>query len=89
MVGTADVEVKHNNRTVSLPLIVTRGSGPTLLGHNWLTTLRLDWQHVFQVKTARTLLDTYDEVFEGKLGKVKGVTVKIYIDPDATPDSKN
>ena len=81
VVGTADVEVKqHNNQTVSLPLSVTRASGPTLLDCNW--------QHVFQVKTARTLqevLDTYDEVFEGKLGKVKGVTAKIYIDPDATP----
>ena len=73
-------------QSVTLPLII-RGSGPSLLGRNWLTTLRLDWQKIFQVKTARSLqevLDTYTEVFEEKFGKVKGATAKIYIEPDAT-----
>ena len=88
VVGTANIEVKHNSQTFTLPLIVTRGSGPSLLGRNWLTTLRLDWQHIFQVKTVCTLqevLDTYSKLFEGNLGKVKGVTAKIHVDPDATP----
>ena len=90
MVGTADVEVRHNSQTVTLPLIITRGSGPSLLGRNWLTTLRLDWQKIFQVKTACSLqevLESYSEVFEEKLGKVKGATAKIHVDPDADQSS--
>ena len=62
VVGTADVEVKHNSHTVTLPLIITCGSGPSLFGHNWLTTLRLDWQHILQVKTACTLQEVIDTV---------------------------
>ena len=88
VVGTADVEVQHNSQTVTLPLIITRGSGPSLLGRNWLTALKLDWHQIFQVKTALTLqelLDTHREVFEEKLGKVKGTTAKIHVEPDATP----
>ena len=40
------------------------------------------------MKTASTLqevLDTHSEVFEEMLGKVKGATAKIHVDPDATP----
>ena len=88
VVGTADVEVQHNGQTVTLPLIITRGSGPSLLGRNWLSTLKLDWNSIFQVKTALTLqelLETHSEVFEEKLGKVKGTTAKIHVDPDAMP----
>ena len=42
VVGTADVEVQHNGRTVTLPLIVTCGSGPLCLAttgclpSNWI-----------------------------------------------------
>ena len=41
--GTADVTVEHNGQRVELPLIVTCGKGPSLLGRNWLSVLKLDW----------------------------------------------
>ena len=38
--GSTNVQVTHNGQTLSLPLIVTEGKGPTLLGRNWLEALR-------------------------------------------------
>ena len=88
VIGATDVRVEHNGQEATLPLIVTRDKGPSLLGRNWLAALQLDWQQILTVKTTPTLqdvLDQYSDVFEDKLGTVKGVTAKIYTDPTATP----
>ena len=44
VVGCADVTVEHNGQVADLPLIVTEGTGPSLLGKNWLAALKLDWE---------------------------------------------
>ena len=88
VLGSAEVKVEHNQQVTILPLIVTRGAGPTLLGRNWLTALKLDWQKILSVKTDSTLqsvLDKYPDVFAGDLGTVKGVEARIHIDSNATP----
>ena len=36
------VRVEHNGQVADLPLIVTKGTGPSLLGRNWLAALKLD-----------------------------------------------
>ena len=83
------MEVKHNQQTATLPWIVTKGTGPSLLVRNWLSVLKLNWQHILAVRTgARTLqhvLEKYPDVFKDGLGTVKGVKAKIYVDPEATP----
>ena len=86
--GATEVQVKHNGQVVTLPLIVTRGRGPCLLGRDWLTTLKLDWTEIFSVHTHHSLqdvLETYKEVFEEGLGTVRGVSASIHVDKDATP----
>ena len=88
VVGSIEVPVEHKGQLVSLPLIVTQGSGPTLLGRNWLSTLELDWHTIFSVQTSRTLqelLEEKEEVFRTGLGTLEGVTAKIYVDPDVQP----
>ena len=88
VIGTSDVEVEHNGQTAVLPLVVIPGEGPPLLGREWLSTLRLDWQKIFQVRRQRSLqevLDMYSEVFEDNLGTIKGVSAKIYVDSTAIP----
>ena len=55
VLGSAEVKVEHHGQVATLPLIVTKGTGPSLLGRNWLTAPRLDWQKIFTVKTKRTL----------------------------------
>lgn len=79
-----NVNVEYNGQTTTLPLIVTRGTGPALLGRNWLKELRLDWKQIFSVQSKHALEDVllrYEDVFQDELGTVKGVTAKIHIDP--------
>ena len=43
--GSTQVEVSHMGQTLTLPL-VTEGSGPALLGRNWMEAFKLDWQTI-------------------------------------------
>ena len=73
--GCADVQVEHNNQVADLPLIVTKGTGPSLLGRNWLAALKLNWEEILEVKTARTIqgiLEDHSELFRDELGTVGG-----------------
>ena len=87
VLGSTEVTVEHNQQVATLPLIVTKGTGPCLLGQNWLAKLRLDWQQIFSIRTGRmlqTVLDKYPNVFKDDLGTVKGLKAKIHVDPKAT-----
>ena len=53
--GPAMVQARHDGQTALLPLIITEGNGPTLLGRNWLEALRLDWRTIFRVGKSQTL----------------------------------
>ena len=86
--GAVDVRAEHNGQEVMLPLIVTKGTGPTLLGRNWLSSLPLNWKEVFTIHTCKSLfdvLDSYSEVLAEGLGTVQGVTAAIHVDQSATP----
>ena len=50
MLGSTEVFVQHNGQSMT---IVMKGKGSTLLGRNWLSVLKLDWQNVFKVETNR------------------------------------
>ena len=41
--GVMDVTIEVNKQTKQLPLVVACGNGPSLLGRDWLMTLKLDW----------------------------------------------
>ena len=86
--GSVLVPVEHNTQSLTLPLIVTEGSGPSLLGRNWLSVLRLDWQTIFTVQRSASLqqvLDSHSEVFKEGLGELKNTKAKIYIASDEQP----
>ena len=42
--GELDVEVKYGSQVCILSLTVVEGLGPSLLGHDWLCHLTLDWK---------------------------------------------
>ena len=67
-----------------LPLIVKKGEGPSLLGRNWLSAIKLDWQQIIKVEVNRTLQGVLSEVFE-ELGTVQGVKGRIHVNPQASP----
>ena len=64
-----------------------RGSGPTLLGRDWLCQIQLDWREIHLVHTAslQAVLSRYPGVFQEGLGTLKGFKAKIYVEPDTPP----
>lgn len=80
--------MKYNGQSVeNFPLIVGTEAGHSLLGRDWLTRIQLDWKQVFQVHidSLQTLLDRHAEISKEGLSAMTGFTVKIYVDPNATP----
>ena len=90
--GSADVEVKgYGKETAVLPLLIVEKEGPSLLGRNWLNTLRLDWSQLISVhhlqgsSALSAVLQRHPQVFEEGLGTLKGFKAKICVDPSSTP----
>ena len=87
VVGTADVNVVYEGQTATLPLVVVKEQGPTLLGRNWLSQLKLNWSEIHYSTSPGLpdLLTKYSEVFQEGLGSFKGYEATINVDPTATP----
>ena len=46
---SVDVKITYNCQSFTVPLIVVKGSGITLMRCNWLQIFKLDWQEIFVV----------------------------------------
>ena len=44
VLGKLMVKVDKDKVTITLPLLVFKGDGTTLLGRDWLQKLKLDWK---------------------------------------------
>ena len=68
-------------------LVVFVGQGPTLLGRNWLSHLKLNWQEIHYASSPglHQLLQQYDQVVQEGLGTFRGYEAKIEVDPEAQP----
>ena len=94
-VGTASVCVEYGDQQKQLELVVVPGSGPSLLGRNWLHELKLDWKTVFHTSTPSVGSDSksdhpelspeFSDVFSSKLGCYTGGKVTVHLKSDATP----
>ena len=88
-----NVPVEYSDQFKNLPLIVTPGNGPNLLGKNWMSAFtKIDWNKIFGVNKLHQnksdldqLLDKYPEVFDTKLGCLQGTKVTIHVNKDVTP----
>ena len=87
VVGMRNVHVTYEGQEANLPLVVVKGNGHTLLGRNWLGSIRLDWGKIHYIPCTglQSLLEKYKEVFHDILGSFKGRPAKIEVDPEATP----
>ena len=85
--GKVDVKVTYEGQVATLPLVVVGGDGPTLFGHNWLQTLRLNWSKIHSVLSTgiQDVLGRHEDVFQPGLGEYKGFQARINVDPEATP----
>lgn len=85
--GTTEVRVLYEGQTPQLQLVVVKGKGPTLMGRDWLSKIRLDWSKIYYTWSAglESVLSEFKEVFQEELGTFKGFEAKIEVDPNATP----
>ena len=65
-----------------------KGEGPSLLGRNWLSAIKLDWQQIFKLEVNPALqgvLRCFSAVFKEELGTVQGVKARIHINLQGSP----
>ena len=73
-----------------MTLIVVAGSGPSLLGRNWLHSIRLDWRAIHKASSAlltplSSLLDQHQALFQDELGTIEKEKATLLVRPDCTP----
>ena len=87
VLGTIDVLVKYGNQETTIPLLVVKGEGPSLLGRNWLEKIQLNWYEIFWLHNAtlNELLEKHRAVFGSDLGTAKGFKAKIIVESSASP----
>ena len=89
--GSLMVDVVCGSQNARLPLLVVAGKGPSLLGRDWLLSIRLDWQGLHRLQPAppteslHVVLDKHLAVFTNELGRMKGVKATLYLKSDAQP----
>ena len=91
VLGTMEVQVKYGEYVGKQVLYVVSGNGPTLLGRDWLMTIKLDWHSlgVANVQTTsltlNSVLEKYSDVFKKELGTLKGFKAKLNLKPNSKP----
>ena len=89
VLGVANVNVSFQEQHKQLQLLVVGGDGPSLLGRDWLSKIKLNWEelhHIDQTKlTLEAVLDKHSKVFREELGMVREVTAKLHVDPQDRP----
>jgi len=91
VLGELHVNVKYGKYDGIHKLFVVEGSGPNLMGRNWLYYIQLDWQSlgisaVTENPTIlRNMLTKYKEIFQDGLGTMRDFTAKLTLKNDAKP----
>ena len=58
--GRVTVKVQHRGQEELLSLVVVAGEGPSLLGRDWLSKLKLDWKSIFSTQVQETLQEVLE-----------------------------
>ena len=75
--GEIMCNVEYEGKHYVLPIVVTSGSGPTLLGRTWLQHIPLNWPKLFQTilkvdDKLSQLLQSFSDVFKDELCTLQG-----------------
>ena len=87
VLGSIPVEVTYDSQHSQELLLVVKGTGPTLLGRNWLKNIKLNWHQINVVKSGpiQTVLNSHSAVFQSGLGALRGYQAAIEVDETAAP----
>ena len=68
---------------------MVKGTGPNLMGRDWLHHIRLDWHRLHSIQTQpqalESILQKYEEVFKEELGEIKRFQANLHVNPDQSP----
>ena len=53
VVGSTDIQVVYEGLTATLPLVVVKDDGPPILGRNWLTMIRMNWDKIHYMRSPK------------------------------------
>ena len=89
VVGQCDVMATYEHQSIELSLLVVSGSGPSLIGRDWMAKIQFNW---FDIKRTRcqkeeldSLINSYPSVFTDGLGTMSRFTASLDIKPGITP----
>ena len=88
LLGQIRVAVKYQIQEMELPLAVTQGKKPVMLGRHRLEKLNLDWSTIFKVShvpTVENILVKYEALFEKGYGHIKLYKASIQVREGAQP----
>jgi len=90
VLGAINVDVYYQHLQHKLQLLIVPGTGPSLLGRDWLQHIRLDWTRINQLRTnpdqcIDQVLAKYPTVFQEDLGDIKGATATLHVDSSQQP----
>ena len=89
VLGSLKVTVKYGNQEADLPLMVVKGPGPSLLGRDWLSTIRIDWKSLAVHKTTgdplSEILDRHKNLFRKELGLARSIQATLHVEPNCVP----
>lgn len=89
VIGALPVQVTYGEQVQDLSLVIVQGSGPALLGRDWLAHVTLDWPrivyHAVESWKLEELLWRYEEVFREELGTAKTPAVNLAVKEGTQP----
>ncbi|KAK8773502.1 hypothetical protein V5799_011964, partial [Amblyomma americanum] len=88
LLGSANVRVNYNGKTHTLPLLVVKGSGSSLLGRNWFASLGVTICGIHQTPSqdvVEQLQEKYEIVFSEEIPGNEGPPVTLELLGNAQP----
>ena len=85
VVGQCDVMVTYEHQSIELSLLVVSGSGPSLIGRDWMAKIQFNWfdnkRTRFQKEELDSLINSYPSIFTDGLGTMSRFTASLDIKP--------
>ena len=90
VLGKLAVKVSHGDQEAELWVQVAGGTGPDLVGRDWLSEFRFTLYNMQALEKPhsellRLLLKKHSKIFSEDLGSLQGMEVKLHVDPTAKP----
>ena len=85
--GETEVEVRNQDTTHLLPIVIVEKGGPPLMGRDWLKkfNVTMSINHVDNNEKLHKLLEAHSSVFKTSAGCLRDVKIKLHTKPDSTP----